>query len=103
MDTKPGQLLDLHDFGNDAEPKPKLLLQNDSFKVMRLVLRAGKTIPEHKAMKEITVQTVAGKVEFMTMGETHTMTAGNLIYLEPSELHSLTAIEDAIVLVTMAK
>ncbi|KLU07585.1 hypothetical protein RISK_000663 [Rhodopirellula islandica] len=97
-----GKLIDLHDIGTDAEPKPKLLIKTEPMNVMRLVLPAGKAIPEHKAAKDITVQCVAGKVDFTAMGETMTMTPGKMLFLPPGELHSLTAIEDSIMLVTKA-
>lgn len=103
MNTNATELIDLLQIEPDAEPKPKLLLQNDSFKVMRLVLPAGKTIPEHKAPKEITVQCVSGAVDFTAKGETHRMTTGKLLHLESAELHTLTAIETSVMLVTMAK
>lgn len=96
-------MLDLLDADFTGVPKPQLLLENDSFKVMRLVLPAGKTIPEHKAPKEIVVQCVSGAVDFTAKGETQRMTTGNLLHLEPAELHALTAIEASIMLVTMAK
>lgn len=102
METQPGQLIDLHDIGTDQEPKPKLLIKTEPINVMRLVLPAGKTIPEHKAAKDITVQCVAGKVEFTTAGETLTMTAGKILFLPPGQLHSLTAIDASIMLVTKA-
>tara|TARA_R110002072_G_scaffold284006_1_gene447848 strand:- start:60001 stop:60324 length:324 start_codon:yes stop_codon:yes gene_type:complete len=103
MNTNATELIDLLQIAPDAEPKPSLLILNDSFKVMRLVLPAGKTIPEHKAPKEITVQCVSGSVDFTTKGETHHMTTGKLLHLEPGELHALTAIEASVMLVTMAK
>jgi quercetin dioxygenase-like cupin family protein len=78
-------------------------LESDSFKLMRLVLPAGKLIPEHKAPQEITVQCVAGKVEFTTMGAPRTMVGGCLLQLEAAQPHSLLAIEDSIMLITMAK
>ncbi|QDT09633.1 cupin domain-containing protein [Stieleria marina] len=98
--TAAGQLIDLHDIGTNDQPKPKLLIKTEPMNVMRLVLTAGKAIPEHKAAKDITVQCVAGKVEFTTMGETHTMTPGTMLFLPPEELHSLNAIEDSIMVVT---
>lgn len=36
------------------------------------------------------------------MGETLTMSAGKILFLPPGELHSLTAIEDSIMLITKA-
>ncbi|MGB7346094.1 MAG: cupin domain-containing protein [Pirellulaceae bacterium] len=100
--SQPGQLIDLHDRGTAEQPKPKLLLNASPFRLMRLVLPAGKEIPQHSAPKEIVVQCVSGRVEFTTMGTTHCLTSGTILYLEPSEPHSLVAIEDSIVLVTMA-
>ncbi|MCA9139488.1 MAG: cupin domain-containing protein [Planctomycetales bacterium] len=97
-----GQLIDLHDVGSAAEPKPKLLVSTASMNVLRLVLPAGKVIPEHKAAKEITVQCLIGEVDFITLGETVKMTAGTMLYLQPGQPHSLVSISDAIVLVTKA-
>lgn len=102
MNNQPGQLIDLHDIGTDENPKPKLLIKTEPMNVMRLVLPAGKAIPEHKAANDITVQCIAGKVEFTTMGKTLTMTPGTMLFLPPGELHSLTATEDSIMLVTKA-
>ncbi|QDT05409.1 AraC-like ligand binding domain protein [Rubripirellula lacrimiformis] len=102
MDQLPGKLIDLNDVGSGDDPKPKLLIKTGPMNVMRLVLSAGKSIAEHKAAKEITVQCVAGAVEFTTMGETLRMTPGTMLFLPPGELHSLMATEDSVVLVTKA-
>lgn len=96
----PGQLIDLYE--TVGEDKPKLLVKTEPMNVMRLVLSAGKSIPEHKAGKHITVQCIQGKVAFTTSSETHEMTPGKLLYLLPGELHSLSAVEDSIMLVTKA-
>ncbi len=98
--TIAGQLIDLHDV--DMDSKPELLIKTESMNVIRLVLPAGKQIAEHKAPKEITVQCVAGEVEFTTPIATVTMTAGKMMFLTPGELHSLKAVDDSIVLVTKA-
>lgn len=100
QDTTAGQLIDILETGLDADPKPKLLVKTGPINVMRLILPAGKAIPEHKAAKEITVQCVAGEVDFTTMGMTHRMTSGEMLFLPPGELHSLNAIEDSVMLVT---
>ena len=102
-DLDVGVLVNLCDVDFGAAPKPKLLLENDSFKMMRLVLPAGKEIPEHKAPKEIVVQCVLGNVDFTTMGETHSMRPASMLHLTANELHALKANEDSVMLVTMAK
>lgn len=100
--TTAGDLIDLHDIGTDDAPKPKVLIQTEPFNVLRLIIAAGKTVPEHHAAKEITVQCVVGKLEFNTMGKTLVMTPGKMLFLPPGERHSLHAIEDSVVLVTKA-
>lgn len=98
--VNPGQVIDLYDVS--GEGKPNLVVKTEPLNVMRLVLSAGKTIPEHKAAKHITVQCIKGKVAFSTSSNTIEMTPGKLLYLLPGELHSLSAIEDSIMLVTKA-
>ena len=70
--------------------------------MLRLVLPAGKSIPEHKAAKHITVQCIQGKVEFSMESNKVEMTPGKILFLLPGALHSLNAIEDSIMLVTKA-
>ncbi|MGB7329628.1 MAG: cupin domain-containing protein [Rubripirellula sp.] len=102
-ETQPTKMFDLSIASGEVEGKPKLVLQNESFKHMRLAMPAGKTIPEHKAAKEITVLCLSGEVAFTASGETFPMNAGNLITLPASELHALSATTDSVVMITMAK
>ncbi|TWU51836.1 cupin domain-containing protein [Rubripirellula reticaptiva] len=102
-DNQPTKMFDLSIASGEPEGKPKLVLQNESFKHMRLAMPAGKTIPEHKAAKEITVLCLSGRVAFTASEESFAMNAGNLISLSAGELHSLTATTDSVVIITMAK
>lgn len=69
---------------------------------MRLVLLAGKTMPSHDVEGEITLQCLEGSVEVSTEGATHILDAGRLMYLPARAPHSLFALENASVLVTVA-
>ncbi|MCM2372513.1 cupin domain-containing protein [Aporhodopirellula aestuarii] len=106
MDIPAGRVVDNHIMGTERGPselpQPELLFQTEFYSVMRVHLRAGMTIPEQAATKEITVQCVSGRLDFVTMGRTRTMTTGSLLYLQPREVDALTAIEDSVVLVTKA-
>ncbi len=77
------------------------LVKTDRLELIRLVLRAGKVIPLHKAPGEITVQCLEGRVAFTAAGQTQELTAGQLLYLTAAEPHALTAIEDSSLLVTL--
>jgi quercetin dioxygenase-like cupin family protein len=69
-------------------------------KVVRLVIPAGKDIPEHAAPGDITVHCLSGAVDFTADGRTTRLTPGQLIYLATGVRHALKGIEDAVVLVT---
>ncbi len=95
-----GELINLVPTGE--EKVPTAILQTERLKVVRLTLPAGKEIPEHQAQGEITVQCLAGRVDFFVKGEPRAMSPGHLLFLEPGEPHALNAIEDSVMLVTLA-
>lgn len=77
------------------------LYKTQHLEVFRLVLLAGKQIPEHQVVGELTVQCLEGSVEF-SIGTTHdVMRAGDLKCLAGGIPHALRALEDSSVLVTL--
>jgi quercetin dioxygenase-like cupin family protein len=76
------------------------LFKGDDLEVMRLVLLAGKEIPPHKVAGEVTIQCIEGVVE-VTSGSVRRLEAGWMLYLRGDEVHSLRALEDASVLLTI--
>ncbi|MCW2312266.1 uncharacterized protein (DUF2249 family) [Rhodoferax antarcticus] len=77
------------------------LYKTQQLEVFRLVLLAGKEMPEHQVVGELTVQCLEGSIEF-SIGTTHeVMRAGDLKCLAGGVSHSLRAIEDSAVLVTL--
>ena len=81
--------------------KTTTLVKTNELELVRLVLPAGKEIPTHKAPGEITVQCLEGRVAFTVGSQTHELMVGQLLYLSAAEPHSVTAIEDSSLLVTM--
>lgn len=77
-----------------------VLLKAAGLELIRLVIPIGKEIPPHRAPEEVTVQCVEGRVAFTHNGSTSILSAGDLLYLCPNELHSVKALEDSTVLVT---
>ena len=69
--------------------------------VIRLVVPAGKEIPEHRAKGDIVVQCLEGRVAFTALGRTHTLEAGALLYLPAGEPHSLKGVDGASLLLTV--
>lgn len=69
--------------------------------VMRLVMPAGKGMPEHAVNGPITVQCIEGEVIFSFGNTDRLMRAGDLLYLAAGIPHKLAAIRRASVLVTI--
>lgn len=99
----PGQAVDVQPLGSSlATEKTTALFKSRDLEVMRLVLLAGKSLPPHKVPGEITVHCVEGALDVKAAGKSHVLRAGQLLYLPGDVLHSVTALEDASALVTVA-
>lgn len=66
-----------------------------------LVLPAGHVFKEHKVSGLITVHCIDGQVVFSAMGATRNLKPGQLLDLNPGELHSLNALFNSVLLLTI--
>jgi len=100
--ANPGEIVDLQTWAADL-PKEhtKAIVKTDEMELIRIVLPASKGIPNHNAPGPLTIQCVSGKVAITTMGATQELNYNQLLHLMPGELHSLKAIEDSVVLLTI--
>ena len=97
-----GQVVDIYSGGSGLpSSKTCALFKAAELEVMRLVIPAGKAFPRHSVSGEITVQCLEGKIEFASQGTKQVLRAGQLLYLSGGVEHSLLALEDAAVLVTI--
>ena len=97
-----GELIDLRPLGAPLDDSQSTtLLRDEQLKVMRLVMPAGKELHDHAVDGPITMQCLEGVVEVVAHGIAKTMRAGDLMYLAGKVPHSLRAIEDASILVTI--
>ena len=100
--AKPGEVVDVRPLGSAlASAQTKTVIRAEQVEVIRLVVPAGKEIPEHKAKGEIVVQCLEGKVTFTAFGKAQTLEAGKLLYLPTGEPHTVKGIEDASLLLTV--
>ena len=100
--AQPGELIDVRPLGPAlAGARTTVLVKTESLEVIRLVIPPGKELPTHSTRGEITVQCVEGRVAFTTGGVTRELGAGQLLYLEAEQPHSVLGIEDASLLVTI--
>ena len=99
----PNQAIDVQPLGERlACEKTVALFKSEDLEVMRLVLRAGHSLPPHSVAGEITVQCIEGAIDVTAEGESHVLRAGQLLFLLGKVVHGVTALEDASALVTVA-
>jgi len=102
--ANPSEVIHVQPLGSElGSTKTYTLFKTDVMEVIRLVLRAGKLIAEHKAPGEITVHCLEGCVRFTSAGTTQELLAGDMLYLQAAAPHAVEAVSDASVLVTILR
>ena len=98
-----GEALDIRPLGAGLSASQTVaLFKSKNLEVMRLVLPAGKGMPMHSVQGDITLQCMEGSIALAVDGQNKELRAGQLMYLSGGVPHSLTAVADASVLVTIA-
>lgn len=97
-----GELINIRPLGSAiTTARTATLYKTQHLEVFRLILLAGKEMPEHEVVGELTVQCLEGSVEFSIGTTRDVMRPGDLKCLAGGISHSLRAIEDTSVLVTL--
>jgi quercetin dioxygenase-like cupin family protein len=100
--AQPGEMIDVRPLGQGlASAGTHTLVKSSAIEVIRLVLPAGKDIPQHIAPGDITLQCLEGRVELTVAGHPLQMTPGSMVHLLSSQAHSLRAEDDASLLLTI--
>ncbi len=98
----PGAVIDARPLGIGlATAKTAILAKTATIEIIRLVVPAGKTIPEHQAKGDITVHCLEGCVDYVVGPITRRLEAGLLLYVPQGERHTMHGIDDASLLVTI--
>jgi quercetin dioxygenase-like cupin family protein len=100
--AKPAQVIALTRAGEDTSTFSSLALtKTKQIELIRLVLPAGKEMPEHHVNGEITFQCLSGEIAFTTRGVPATLKGGDMLYLEGGAPHALRAVADSVALLTI--
>lgn len=100
--AEPGQVVDVSPLGDNlTSHKTHTLAKSEYAEIIRLVLPAEREIATHSAPGQIIIQCLEGRVEFSAMGDVRVLDSGKLFYLLPDEPHSVKAVEDSSVLLTI--
>jgi quercetin dioxygenase-like cupin family protein len=77
------------------------LIKTPHLEIMRLILAAGKSMPEHHVAGEVTIQCLEGTIELRAHQKTQTLHGGELVHVAGGEPYTLKALADASVLMTI--
>lgn len=100
--------MDIKSFDNDLNyNKDKvctsLILETPFTKEIRILLKNGQVMKEHKAPFPIIVHLLSGKINFGVQGEIVQLKTGAILTLEANIPHDLTALKDSTIRLTLLK
>ena len=72
-------------------------------KEIRICMRTGNTMQEHKAPGAITIMVITGRVRIGSLNEQTELVSGEMLYFGPNVPHSLEALEESVVRLTLSK
>ncbi len=99
-----GEIVGIGPLGSTIDEVPSTaIVRDDHIEVMRLVLAAGKGVPEHEIAGPMTLHCLEGAVDVIAHNETKRLRAGQLMYLSGGVAYALQAIEDTSILATMVR
>lgn len=88
---------------NELKPVVSLILETDFTKEIRIALKSAVEMKEHKTPFPIVVQLLSGEIQFIVDGDVKLLTEGSVISLAGGISHSLIALKDSVVRLSLVK
>jgi len=89
------------EFGDNI--KTQLILESSFSKEIRILLKKGQIMKEHKTPFPIIVHIIDGDIDFRVKGITHQLKKDSILALDGNIPHDLTAKTNSIVRLTLSK
>jgi len=86
----------------EGDRNANTLLKEPHVRVVLMALRHGAQLQEHQTAGWVVVQTISGRVRLRALGQSVELAAGHLLTLEPNAAHDVEALEESVVLLTLA-
>ena len=83
-------------------PSITVLLETPFTKEIRIAMKQGQVMKEHKTPHPIVIQLVEGAIDFGVEGTIHSLEKGGLITLNGGVPHDLKAVKDSIIRLTLS-
>ena len=88
---------------NESKPAITVLFETDGTKEIRIAMRNGQLMKEHKTPFPIVVELYSGTLNFGVNNETHNLVAGDMLTLAGNVPHDLMATSDCVVRLSLSK
>ena len=88
---------------NILDGKFEHLLDEDKLQITHLQIKQGEEVPSHKSDKSVVVVIYNGKVDFKGENGNQIIIPGDIITMDPNEIHALKALEDSDLMVIKVK
>lgn len=88
---------------SESKPAVQVLMDTESSKEIRIALKKGQLMKEHKTPYPIVVELFEGVISFGVNGQVHRIEKGDMLSLDGNVPHDLKAEEDSIVRLSLSK
>lgn len=78
------------------------VFRKDALRIVLFAFEAGGRLASHRAPGYVVIQALSGTVRVRTQSETHEVTVGKILVLEPDAVHEVEAQERADMLLTIS-
>ncbi len=79
------------------------IVRTPHLELIRTVLHAGRSVPEHQISGELTLQCIEGEMIVRAHGRDITLTPGQMLFLDGSVPHAVEAVKDSSALLTLLR
>lgn len=87
----------------DNKPNIEPIFETPFSKEIRITMKKGQEMKEHKTPYPIVIELFEGEIEFGVHGENHHLHRGDILSLDGDIPHHLVALQDSIVRLTLSK
>ena len=88
---------------SDTKVAVQLILETSFTKEIRILLKKGQEMKEHKTPYSIVIQLLKGEINFGVNGDISPLKEGDILTLEGGVPHNLVATKDSMVRLTLSK